>query len=176
MASRQFAVAPPGKAAWITMLLLAVLLPAAALLTAIAHSHSQEDVTAMLVLLPILLVLGIGVTLLMCRRSVALVDGMLVVRAAMFTHRVPTTEVDADAARIVDLREHTALRPLLKTNGYAVPGFKAGRFRLRSGKRAFLLVTDTSRVVQLPVAGDRMLLLSIEPAQALVDALRRQQA
>ena len=56
----------------------------------------------------------------------------------------------------------------------SLPGYQAGHFRLRAklGK-AFCLVTDTRRVLWLPMRdGKQQLLLSLERPQALLDALR----
>ena len=63
---------------------------------------------------------------------------------------------------------------LLKSNGYALPGFHSGHFRLRDWKRrAFCLVTDPSKVLALPHADGRVWLLSFEHPQAVLDILRR---
>jgi hypothetical protein len=108
------------------------------------------------------------------RRSVELRDGMLEVRAALFRQRVAVTQLDLDRARIVDLAERTELRPVIKTGGMSMPGFHAGRFRLREKfGRAFCLVTDRRRVLWLPLRdGKDQLLLSLEQPQALLEALR----
>ena len=110
----------------------------------------------------------------MKRRSVELHDGVLDVRAALFRHQVAVSSLDLASARIVDLREHTELRPVLKTGGMSVIGFDAGHFRLRNkfGK-AFCLLTDRSRVLWLPYRdGKEQVLLSLQQPQALLDALR----
>lgn len=124
-----------------------------------------------LVLVPLLLAF---LFFAMKRRSVELANGVLDVRAALFRERTPVADIDLERARLVDLAERTDLRPLLKTNGMSLPGFYAGRFRLR-GKlaKAFCLVTDRRRVLWLPLHdGKQQLLLSLEQPQALLDALR----
>ncbi len=124
-------------------------------------------------LLIIPLVLGL-MLLAMARRSVQLRDGVLDVRAAMYRKRVAVAELDLQRARVVDLQEHTELRPVFKTNGIFLPGYHAGHWRLREklGK-AFCLLTDRRRVLWLPAHdGATQLLLSLERPQALLDALR----
>lgn len=124
-------------------------------------------------LLIIPLVLGL-MLLAMARRSVQLRDGVLDVRAAMYRKRVAVAELDLQRARVVDLQEHTELRPVFKTNGIFLPGYHAGHWRLREklGK-AFCLLTDRRRVLWLPARdGSSQLLLSLERPQALLDALR----
>ena len=108
------------------------------------------------------------------RRSVELHDGTLDVRAALFRQRVAVGQLDLDRARIVDLAERTELRPVVKTGGMSMPGFHAGRFRLREKfAKAFCLLTDRRRVLWLPLRdGKDQLLLSLEQPQALLDALK----
>ncbi|TGQ61265.1 hypothetical protein EN855_033645, partial [Mesorhizobium sp. M1C.F.Ca.ET.212.01.1.1] len=60
-----------------------------------------------------------------------------------------------------------------KTNGYAMPGFYSGHFRLQGGGKGFALVTDRSRVLVLPVRDGSALLLSLDRPQVLLDALRK---
>ena len=110
----------------------------------------------------------------MRRRAVELGDGLLEVRAALFRQRVAVARLDLERARVVDLAERTELRPIIKTGGMSVPGFHAGRFRLREKfARAFCLLTDRHRVLWLPLRdGKDQLLLSLEQPQALLDALK----
>ena len=53
---------------------------------------------------------------------------------------------------VVDLADEPDLRPGLRTNGVGLPGFLLGWFRLSSGDRALLAVTDRSQVLYLPHA------------------------
>lgn len=125
---------------------------------------------ALMILPLVLAMLGLA----MKRRAVELHDGMLDVRAALFRQRIAVSQLDLGRARIVDLHERTELRPVLKTGGMSLPGFHAGRFRLREKfGRAFCLITDRRRVLWLPLRdGKDQLLLSLEHPQALLDALR----
>lgn len=124
-----------------------------------------------LVIVPVVLAM---LLLAMKRRSVELDDCTLEVRAALFRQRVAISQLDLDHARIVDLAEHTELRPVIKTGGMSMPGFHAGRFRLR-GKfdKAFCLITDRHRVLWLRQRDRKdQLLLSLEHPQELLEALR----
>ncbi len=57
---------------------------------------------------------------------------------------------------------------MLKTNGFSLPGLKAGHFRLRNLGKAFCLVTDRTRVLILPLRNGGMVLLSpARPADVL---------
>ena len=130
-----------------------------------------SEIWSVLVIVPLVLAV---LLLAMRRRSVQLRGGVLDVRAAVYRRQVAVGELDLMRARIVDLQEHTELRPVLKTNGMSLPGFHVGHFRLREklGK-AFCLITERRRVLWLPARdGKSQLLLSLQQPQALLDALR----
>jgi hypothetical protein len=169
--TRCFAVPAAGKAA-IVVLLAVSLLPALAIaLHAALERPADSEVQYLVALLAALP--GVLLPLAMRRRSV-LIDGQqLVVRAAFYTRRLPLADLDLDAARVVDLDEHPDLRPTLRTNGFSLPGYHAGHYRIGLSQRAFCLLTDRRRVLRLPERDGRLLLLSLERPQALLEALRR---
>ncbi|WP_028839031.1 hypothetical protein [Thermomonas fusca] len=170
-ASRSFDVSPPGTLAWSMLVLLGGVLPLAIIGTLWLSGRPVHGVLPALVVIPLLLAF---LLLAMRRRAVVLAGGMLDVRAALYRKRVATAELDLARARIVDLGERTELRPWLKSNGMAMPGFHAGHFRLRGDfGKAFCLLTQRERVLWLPLQdGKQQLLLSLERPQALLDALR----
>ncbi len=174
-ATRDFAVTPSPVYAVAFLVLTVVVLPF--LIIAGMLWFGRMDSDGLIRFLPMLaiVVLLLGLSLLaMKRRSVSLVGQALDVRAALFRERTPIADIDLERARIVDLAERMDLRPAVKTMGMSLPGFQAGRFRLR-GKlvKAFCLITDRSRVLWLPLHnGKDQLLLSVERPQELLDALR----
>lgn len=165
---------PPGYATAFLVLsvgVLPVLIVAGMMLTG---RMNGAGLVRFLPVLGIVFLLLCFLLLAMKRRSVALAGGVLDVRAALYRERTPAAAMDLARARIVDLADHTELRPFIKTNGMSVPGFNAGHFRLR-GKlnKAFCLITDRHRVLWLPLGnGKDHLLLSLERPQALLDALQ----
>ena len=170
-----FAVPPPGKPAMAFAWILGAGFPLgiAVLLVTMARDGAIPPLLVLagqaLVAATVLLVL-----LPLWRRRVAFDGRRLRVESTYYTREAPIAEFDLDGARVVDLRERTELRPLLKSNGYALPGFHSGHFRLRDWKRrAFCLVTDPSKVLALPHADGRVWLLSFEHPQAVLDILRR---
>ena len=174
--ARSFAVTPPSPHAWWIMAML-LLLPAVAVVAILFGGEKAADPEAAIgtsVALLVIAVASIGSAIGLKRRRVQLHGQVLQVVAGLFSHRVPIDSIDLERARVVDLDEHTELRPAIKTFGMALPGYSAGHFRLRQklGK-AFCLVTDRRRVLWLPLRdGKNQLLLSLEHPQALLDALR----
>lgn len=171
--ARAFAVAPPPAHAWMWLVGMGVLLPACitAVLLLTGDPPQVAGIVPALVIVPGVFAM---LALAMKRRAVELHAGTLEVRAALFRQRVAVAQLDLDRARIVDLAERTELRPVVKTGGMSLPGFHAGRFRLREKfARAFCLLTDRRRVLWLPLRdGKDQLLISLEHPQALLDALK----
>ena len=172
-ASRSFAVTPPPAYAWLWLAGMGVLLP----LGIVVGMHLSGEQLRTAEIVPVLVIVPLVFAMLLAamkRRVVELHDGVLEVRAALFRQRVAVAQLDLERARVVDLAERTELRPVIKTGGMSLPGFHAGRFRLREkfGK-AFCLLTDRHRVLWLPLRdGKDQLLLSLEQPQALLDALK----
>lgn len=169
MNSQEFAIHPLNvRKVW--------LLPGAALLAAVAGiALLLPREPRAWIAMPVLLTGAWLLARIFRRRQVSLGQGVLTVASGLHTRHVPENEIDLAASRIVDLRERTELKPLFKTFGTRLPGLSMGHFRLRDHSRAFLLLTDTSRVLVLDERSGRRLLLSLARPQALLDALRREQ-
>ncbi len=73
---------------------------------------------------------------------------------------------------MVDLAEHTALRPLLKVRGYGLPGFRSGWYRLRDRRKAFVATADSRLVLWLPSTAGHGLLLDVHDPNGLLRHLR----
>lgn len=93
-------------------------------------------------------------------------------RGDLYGRFVPAAQLRGGSARVVDLTREHELQPRRRTFGTALPGYRAGWFRLRNGERALLYLTDTHRAVYVPTRGDYVLLLSPRDPDAFVRALR----
>lgn len=157
--------------------LLWIWIPLMAAIVIVVFSRGQTtglaNVAASGFYLIFLLGLGAALTWLYGRRRIGLQGLELQITATLYRKRVPVDGFDLTNARIVDLAEHTDLRPLLKTNGFGMPGFAAGHFRLRDMRKAFCLLTDRRRVLVLPLRDGTLLLLSPEKPQALLQQLQK---
>ncbi|HID8535964.1 TPA: PH domain-containing protein [Stenotrophomonas maltophilia] len=121
----------------------------------------------------VIALLGIGLGTAFFRRRVELAGDVLDVRSTMYRRRVPVVQLRLDQAEVVDLQHDPRYGIRFKTNGYAMPGFYSGHFRLQGGGKGFALVTDRARVLALPVSDGSTLLLSLDRPQSLLDALRK---
>lgn len=172
---RSFVVTPVGaRSAWLMAMLLVI--PAIVVVALFASRDLPDPGTLPGAGLALLVITGAAVASVigLKRKRVRLEGDQLHVVAGLFSQTVAIGAIDLERARIVDLAERTELRPAIKTLGMSLPGYHAGNFRLRAklGK-AFCLVTDTRRVLWLPLRdGKQQLLLSLERPQALLDALR----
>jgi hypothetical protein len=168
MSRREFdLVAPDARLVWLVPGIAAF-----AILVGIGVLATQEPHA--LVTIPIALVSITVLALLLRRRRVEIDDaGMLTISAGFNTHRVAAADLDLDSARVVDLRERSEWKPLIKIFGTRLPGLAMGHFRLRDRSAAFVLLTDRSRVLVLPEKSGKKLLLSLQQPQGLLDALRK---
>ncbi len=173
---RRLALSRLGKAPVVLAVLFAAVLPIIIAVVALLQVGAGEmSPVVMLAIQGLIAVLTLGMALPMWRREATFDGKHLRVKATFYTRQAPLSDFDLDQARVVDLREHTELKPLLKTNGVGMPGLLAGHFRLRDRRKAFCLVTDPSKVLALPHADGRIWLLGLEHPQAVLDILRRSQ-
>ncbi|MGH8027322.1 MAG: hypothetical protein ACREO0_11400 [Pseudoxanthomonas sp.] len=108
----------------------------------------------------------------MRRHRLALSPDSLEVKTSFYSRTVPLSELKLDEARVIDLHERTEFKPGRKTNGYAVPGFHSGHFRLRNREKAFVAIAGERRALWLPTVQSAGLLLQPQQPDALLNRLR----
>lgn len=170
--ARDFPLAPLPRFAWL-WLWAPILLAIGVAVGVVLLPQRQGTPVQALFVVPLVVLIAIGLSLALRRRRIGIDGGELAIAATFYSRRIPVDALDLDKARIIDLAEHTQYKPALKTNGFNLPGFKAGHYRLRNHGKAFCLLTDLERVLVLPQRDGRFILLSPEKPQALLDALRR---
>jgi PH (Pleckstrin Homology) domain-containing protein len=104
--------------------------------------------------------------------SFELTPAGLRLRGDLYGRLVRASELRGGAARVIDLQQERRLRPTMRTIGTAVPGYRAGWFRLADGEKALLYVTDPRRVVYVPTRAGYALLLSVDRPTEFVERLR----
>lgn len=133
---------------------------------------------------PLTMLIVVGGTLLLClcvhwavsrgmrRHDITLDADGLAVRTTFYSRKLGWSELQVQQARVVDLDEHTELKPMLKTNGTSLPGLHSGWFRLRNRHKALVAMVGGPRVVHLPTTQGYELLLQPRQPQALLERLR----
>ncbi len=162
-----FPATAPGSLTWFS--LWATLGAAIVVQLLIAHGHLLPGRIGGIVLIA---ATGLGLSLLIRRRRIVIAGRELRVTAAWYSRKTSIDALDLEHARIVDLAEHTELKPLLKTNGIGLPGFRAGHYRLRNRAKAFCLLVGSEPLLALPERDGTMLLLSVDQPRRLLERLR----
>lgn len=104
-------------------------------------------------------------------RIVVDADGVEVA-TTFYKRRLAWGALRLDEARVVNLDEHTHLKPTYKSNGTSLPGFRSGWFRLRNREKALVATAGSPRVAWVPTTQGYGLLLQPRQPQALLDHLR----
>lgn len=175
----------PGKQPRLWMFCLCVLLPVlvtVAALLAVKNGDTHWDfaggdpltVGAAIVGAELLLMSALWALLdkAMHRHGLTLSADSLEVKSSFYSRVVPLSELRLHEARVIDLDERTEFRPAAKSNGYAVPGFHSGHFRLRNREKAFVAIAGERRALWLPTVRDAGLLLQPQQPDALLNRLR----
>ena len=84
---------------------------------------------------------------------------------------IPAEALVLDQAGRVDLARGSEYQPRLRTNGIGLPGYQVGWFKLHSGDKALLFVTDTTSVVHIPTTEGYGVLLSVDRPDAFLESL-----
>jgi len=176
---------PPSSAPRLWLLLLLVVLPVAITVGALVYAASESSPERLVGRSPLASDLAIvaGVTVLclaihwfiaraMRRHAATLDRDGLSIATGFHARTLGWRELLPARARVVDLDEHTAFKPVLKTNGISLPGFQSGWFRLRNLRRAFVATAGGSRVVHLPTTLGYDLLLQPRQPQAFLARLQ----
>ncbi|AFY79175.1 hypothetical protein Ple7327_4033 [Pleurocapsa sp. PCC 7327] len=85
-----------------------------------------------------------------CYTQFELSEEGLRIKGDLHGRKIPISSLVVDEARKIDLNNLPQYQPKWRTNGTAVPGYRAGWFKLRNGEKAFMFVTETTDVVYLP--------------------------
>lgn len=171
----QLEQASPSARGWLIGLTAVLPLAITGVALGFAEMSDNLPITIGIVLATVAIVGGVIAIVIDCamRRHALTVDADgIEVATTFYKRRLAWGELHLDQGRVVHLDEHTELKPLMKTNGTAFPGFKSGWFRLRNRKKALVAMTRGPRVVWVPTTNDYGLLLQPRHPQALLDHLR----
>lgn len=188
--SSRWQLAPPSTTVRVVLQVLVLLLPlglavslVSTLLDAVGQSVSAQPLSgeassptaiaasAMIFIAALLASRWLALRLMLHRLS--LQAGTLAVSTTFYHREYAWSDLQLDAARIVDLDEHTELKPWLRTNGVSLPGFHSGWFRLRNRSKALVATIGGPRVLYLPTHKGHALLLQPAHPASLLDELKR---
>lgn len=105
--------------------------------------------------------------------SFALTDDGLRIGPGMYSRTIPKDSVDVTGVRAMDLNLEKNYRPGWRTNGAGMPGFSVGWFKLQNQEKSLLFVTDRSSVVYIPTTDNYSVLLSVQDAAGMVEAIKQ---
>jgi hypothetical protein len=94
-------------------------------------------------------------------------------RGDLYGRLIPASTLRLDEVRAVNLDSEPSLTPRIRLVGTAVPGYRAGWFRLRDGQRALLYLTDPRRAVYIPTTNGYSVLVSVADPDLFVESLRK---
>lgn len=97
-------------------------------------------------------------------------------RGDLYGRLIPMDALRIAEAQILRLEKTSQFWPTRKTVGSNLPGYYSGWFKLRSGEKALLYVTDRRQVVYVPTTKGYSVMLSVREPQRLLEALGRQAA
>ena len=99
-------------------------------------------------------------------------DAGLRLRGDLYGRVIPAGSLRGGAARIADLARSPDLQPRWRTMGTAVPGYRAGWFRLRNGEKALVYLTETSHTVYVPTRNGYSVMLTPQQPERFLERLR----
>ncbi|MEW6302479.1 MAG: PH domain-containing protein [Verrucomicrobiota bacterium] len=97
----------------------------------------------------------------------------LVIEGDLYGRTVPAKAIVATLAKRIKLPGDSEYLPKVRTNGTALPGYRAGWFTLSNGEKALLYVTDGEKVVYIPTREGYVLMLSVPEPDAFLKALEK---
>lgn len=97
----------------------------------------------------------------------------LTIKGGFYGRTIPLAALDTAHARIIRFDTNPDLAPRGRTNGIGMPGYTSGWFKLANGEKALLFMTRRTSLVHVPTKEGYSVIVSIESAQAFIDALRQ---
>ncbi|HEY4307379.1 MAG TPA: PH domain-containing protein [Gemmatimonadaceae bacterium] len=105
------------------------------------------------------------------RSSFEVSSAGLRLRGDFYGRMIPAAHLKTTDVARIDM-DASPYHPTFRTNGIAIPGYRAGWFRLRNGHKALLYVTDPKSVVVVPTTEGFDVLLSVINPDRFVERMR----
>jgi len=109
---------------------------------------------------------------LMRRHRVRVDAAGIEITTTFYRRRLGWADLRLEGARVIPIDERPELKPALKSNGFAVPGFRSGWFRSRGLKRLFVATAGGKKLLWLPTTLGYDVLLQPRNPAALLEAIQ----
>jgi hypothetical protein len=132
--------------------------------------------TAFVVAGPVcLLVIGLFASFLYQGKNAtfSLTESGLTIRPGIYGRTVSKPDIITEEVHTIDLNYEKNYQPQWRTNGAGLPGYLSGWFSLKNGEKALMFVTNRSRVVYIPTRKKYAVMLSVQQAEEMVEAIRQ---
>jgi len=137
----------------------------------IAPAGLRSARVILLILIPVISLLCSSLIGSLAARFEVSAEGLRL-RGDLYGRFIPAHQLRPEMARRVDFMVTPQLQPERRTLGTGLPGYQAGWFRLRSGEKALLYLTDRSRAVYVPTNAGYSILVSPANPDELLSAIR----
>lgn len=79
----------------------------------------------------------------------------------MYGKDLPAESLVPEGIVLLNLKNDLDFRPMFRTNGVSLPGYREGWFRLRNREKALCFLTRTSNVIYLPTTEGYSIIMSV---------------
>jgi hypothetical protein len=98
-------------------------------------------------------------------------DRTLEVSGSVYSTSIERGKVVADKVRVVDIDREAELAPRGRTNGLDLFAYKEGWFNLRTGDKAFVILSNSKSAVYIPTTAGYSILFSAADPEKLIASL-----
>jgi hypothetical protein len=88
-------------------------------------------------------------------------DSGLKIGPGLFGRFIPREDIDLGGISAVNLNLEPEYKPKWRTNGFGLPGYSGGWYKLQNRQKALVFVTDRANVVYIPTYKDYAVMLSV---------------
>jgi hypothetical protein len=94
------------------------------------------------------------------------------IRGGLYGRLVPAAALRAAEARELNMAEEGDRALSWRTNGFGLPGYAAGWFKLKNGEKALAFITDRRSAVYVPTTEGYAIVLSVADREGFLRSLR----
>ena len=97
----------------------------------------------------------------------------LTIKGGPYGRTIPLAALDTAHAQAIRFDTNPELAPRGRSNGIGIPGYVSGWYKLANGEKALLFMTRRTSLVHVPTKEGYSVIVSVDSAQAFIDALRQ---